>query len=69
VVLDVGTNNEQLLHDPLYLGMGHPRLENEEYYSFVEEWVQAVKARWPSKLLIGLRITENVFAKKHFCFL
>ncbi|KAI8579774.1 hypothetical protein K450DRAFT_240274 [Umbelopsis ramanniana AG] len=51
VVLDVGTNNEQLLHDPLYLGMGHPRLDNEDYYSFVDEWVQAVKARWPNALI------------------
>jgi malate dehydrogenase (oxaloacetate-decarboxylating)(NADP+) len=49
VVLDVGTNNESLLHDPLYLGMGHPRLDGEEYYSFVDEWVTAVQSRWPSK--------------------
>ncbi|KAG0179327.1 Malic enzyme [Apophysomyces sp. BC1021] len=38
VVLDVGTNNEALLNDPLYLGMGHPRLEGDEYYSLVDEW-------------------------------
>jgi malate dehydrogenase (oxaloacetate-decarboxylating)(NADP+) len=49
VVLDVGTNNESLLNDPLYLGMGHPRIEGEDYYSFVDEWVTAVKSRWPSK--------------------
>lgn len=47
VVLDVGTNNEDLLNDPLYLGMGHPRLEGEDYYSFVDEWVTAVTSRWP----------------------
>jgi malate dehydrogenase (oxaloacetate-decarboxylating)(NADP+) len=29
--------------------MGHPRLDGEEYYSFVDEWVTAVKSRWPSK--------------------
>nr|ANB43574.1 NADP-dependent malic protein [Umbelopsis isabellina] len=51
VVLDVGTNNEKLLHDPLYLGMGHPRLESEDYYEFVDEWVNAVKARWPNALI------------------
>lgn len=51
VVLDVGTNNEELLNDPLYLGMPHRRLDGEEYYSFVDEWVTAVKSRWPSKLL------------------
>jgi malate dehydrogenase (oxaloacetate-decarboxylating)(NADP+) len=47
--LDVGTNNEELLNDPLYLGMDHRRLEGEDYYSFVDEWVTAVKSRWPSK--------------------
>ncbi|CAO3646703.1 unnamed protein product [Cunninghamella echinulata] len=51
VVLDVGTNNESLLNDPLYLGMGHPRIEGEEYYSFVDEWVTAVKSRWPNALI------------------
>ncbi|KAF9427745.1 Malic enzyme [Entomortierella beljakovae] len=51
VVLDVGTNNESLLNDPLYLGMGHRRLEGEEYYSFVDEWVQAVHTRYPHALI------------------
>lgn len=50
VVLDVGTNNQDLLNDPLYLGMSHPRLEGEDYYSFVDEWVAAVRNRWPGKL-------------------
>lgn len=54
VVLDVGTNNEELLNDPLYLGMGHPRLEGEEYYSFVEEWVTAIMSRWPSMFLLDV---------------
>ncbi|CDH53958.1 malic enzyme [Lichtheimia corymbifera JMRC:FSU:9682] len=51
VVLDVGTNNEELLNDPLYLGMPHRRLDGEEYYSFVDEWVTAVKSRWPNALI------------------
>ncbi|OBZ90833.1 Malic enzyme, hydrogenosomal [Choanephora cucurbitarum] len=51
VVLDVGTNNESLLNDPLYLGMGHPRLDGDEYYSFVDEWVTAVQSRWPNALI------------------
>ncbi|KAG0170308.1 Malic enzyme [Apophysomyces sp. BC1015] len=49
VVLDVGTNNEALLNDPLYLGMGHPRLEGDEYYSLVDEWVTAITSRWPNR--------------------
>ncbi|CDH56833.1 malic enzyme [Lichtheimia corymbifera JMRC:FSU:9682] len=51
VVLDVGTNNEALLNDPLYLGMGHPRLDGDEYYSFVDEWVTAILTRWPNALI------------------
>ncbi|KAG2222435.1 hypothetical protein INT45_009447 [Circinella minor] len=51
VVLDVGTNNESLLNDPLYLGMDHPRLDGEEYYSLVDEWVTAVTSRWPNALI------------------
>ncbi|KAI8063452.1 hypothetical protein BC940DRAFT_307242 [Gongronella butleri] len=51
VVLDAGTNNQSLLNDPLYMGMGHPRIEGEEYYSFVDEWVTAVKSRWPNALI------------------
>ncbi|KAI8356693.1 malic enzyme, partial [Choanephora cucurbitarum] len=51
VVLDVGTNNQELLNDPLYLGMGHPRLEGEDYYSFVEEWINAITSRWPNTLI------------------
>jgi malate dehydrogenase (oxaloacetate-decarboxylating)(NADP+) len=49
VVLDVGTNNESLLNDPLYLGMNHERLDGEEYYAFVDEWVEAITGRWPGK--------------------
>jgi malate dehydrogenase (oxaloacetate-decarboxylating)(NADP+) len=52
VVLDVGTNNQDLLSDPLYLGMSHPRLEGDDYYSFIDEWVTAVTSRWPGNLFI-----------------
>jgi malate dehydrogenase (oxaloacetate-decarboxylating) len=51
VVLDVGTNNPQLLNDPLYMGWRHPRISNEEYYDFVDEFIKAVKRRWPDILL------------------
>ncbi|MDC9592542.1 NAD-dependent malic enzyme [Xenorhabdus sp. IM139775] len=51
VVLDVGTNNPQRLNDPLYMGWRHPRITGKEYDEFVDEFVQAVKRRWPNVLL------------------
>jgi malate dehydrogenase (oxaloacetate-decarboxylating)(NADP+) len=45
--LDAGTNNEQYLHDPLYLGMRKTRRSTEELYSFVDEFVQAVLEVFP----------------------
>ncbi|MEE4217739.1 MAG: NAD-dependent malic enzyme [Xanthomonadales bacterium] len=51
ILLDVGTNNEELLNDPLYLGMSHRRVPDEEFYEIVDEFVQAAKARWPNVLI------------------
>jgi malate dehydrogenase (oxaloacetate-decarboxylating)(NADP+) len=45
--LDAGTNNEQYLHDPLYLGMRKTRPSTEELYSFVDEFVEAVQDVFP----------------------
>jgi len=45
--LDAGTNNEQYLHDPLYLGMRKTRPATEDLYSFVDEFVQAVQEVFP----------------------
>jgi malate dehydrogenase (oxaloacetate-decarboxylating)(NADP+) len=47
VVLDVGTNNQMLLDDPLYLGLRHNRVRGEEYMAFVDEFVTAVQALYP----------------------
>ena len=41
--LDAGTNNEQYLHDPLYLGMRKTRPPTEELYSFVDEFMEAAQ--------------------------
>jgi malate dehydrogenase (oxaloacetate-decarboxylating)(NADP+) len=45
--LDAGTNNEQYLHDPLYLGMRRTRPSTEELYSFVDEFVDAAQEVFP----------------------
>src|SRR3954452_6354686 len=46
--LDAGTNNEQYLHDPLYLGLRQPRPPTEELYSFVDEFMAAVQEVFPN---------------------
>ncbi|KAF7825958.1 NAD-dependent malic enzyme 62 kDa isoform, mitochondrial isoform X1 [Senna tora] len=47
VMIDVGTNNEKLLKDPLYLGLQQHRLEGDDYISVVDEFMEAVFSRWP----------------------
>ncbi|CAH1439550.1 unnamed protein product [Lactuca virosa] len=47
IMIDVGTNNENLLENPLYLGLQERRLEGEEYLSIVDELMEAVFNRWP----------------------
>jgi malic enzyme len=51
ISLDVGTNNEALLRDPLYLGWREPRLRGEAYWTLVEEFVTAVQEVFPETLL------------------
>ncbi|MFT7598434.1 MAG: malate dehydrogenase (oxaloacetate-decarboxylating) [Acidimicrobiales bacterium] len=51
VLLDVGTNNKNLLDDPMYLGWRHERVSGPEYDEFVDDVVQAIKARFPGVLL------------------
>jgi len=51
VVLDVGTDNEALLSDPLYLGWRHPRVRGDQYDELVDAFVDAVHRRFPDVLL------------------
>mmetsp|Transcript_4762 Transcript_4762/g.12025 ORF Transcript_4762/g.12025 Transcript_4762/m.12025 type:complete len:687 (-) Transcript_4762:44-2104(-) len=50
-VLDVGTNNEALLNDEYYFGLQQKRLTGDAYYAVVDEFIQAVKNRWPNALV------------------
>ncbi|ALS97700.1 NAD-dependent malic enzyme [Lacimicrobium alkaliphilum] len=51
VMLDVGTNNEKLLNDPMYMGARHKRIGQQEYDAFVEEFIRAVQRRWPDAMI------------------
>ncbi|MBE0363999.1 malate dehydrogenase (oxaloacetate-decarboxylating) [Pseudoalteromonas ulvae UL12] len=51
MMLDVGTNNEKLLNDPMYMGARHKRISQEEYDEFLDLFINAVKRRWPNVLL------------------
>jgi malate dehydrogenase (oxaloacetate-decarboxylating) len=51
IVLDVGTNNKERLNDPEYLGWRHERITGQEYFDFVDQFVQAVKQEFPETCL------------------
>jgi malate dehydrogenase (oxaloacetate-decarboxylating) len=51
IVLDVGTNNEERLNDPEYLGWRHERITGQAYYDFIDQFVQAVKQQFPNTCL------------------
>ncbi|EJR55845.1 hypothetical protein IIM_00937 [Bacillus cereus VD107] len=51
VILDVGTNREDLLNNPFYIGNRHPRVTGEAYDEFIDTFVQAVGNKFPKALL------------------
>lgn len=62
ILLDFGTDNEQKLADPMYIGWRHKRVADELYYELCEEFVVAVQTRWP-----GCLIQWEDFSNNH-CF-
>jgi malate dehydrogenase (oxaloacetate-decarboxylating) len=51
IVLDVGTDNVELLDDPLYLGWRHRRIDDDAYYAFIDQFVTTVREQLPDVLL------------------
>lgn len=51
VVLDTGTDNQELLNDPLYMGNRHPRIRGEEYDEFIDKFMKVVKSQFPDSVL------------------
>ena len=51
ILLDVGTNNEKRLSDPLYIGSRHERIVGKDYDNFIDLFVKSVKRRFPQVLL------------------
>lgn len=75
VVLDSGTNNRQLHDDPFYVGVKEPRLEGTPYYELVDEFMQAVRNRWPNVLVQFEDFSSdkaqtilNKYRHDHLCF-
>jgi malate dehydrogenase (oxaloacetate-decarboxylating)(NADP+) len=63
VMLDVGTNNEDLLADVLYLGYPHRRIQGKKYLDLVEEFVVAVQKKFPEALIqFEDFLTPNAYA-------
>ena len=75
VMFDVGTNNEELLADPVYLGTNQKRLQGQDYFSLMDEFIAAVTDAYPGVLIqFEDFAADNAFVLLHkyrhttFCF-
>ena len=74
VVLDVGTDNETLSNDPLYLGLRRPRVRGKDYDAFIQRFLQACRKRYPKAYIhfedFGLKnarmcVEYNPYLRQH----
>ncbi|MCY4051438.1 MAG: NAD-dependent malic enzyme [Gammaproteobacteria bacterium] len=75
VMFDVGTNNEDLIEDPIYLGLRQPRLQGDEYFSLMDEFIDAAQDAFPGVLIQFEDFTAenafthlNAYREKVLCF-
>lgn len=59
IILDVGTDNAQLLADPLYIGSRHPRITGKDYDDFIDVFVKTIKKHFPKVLLQWEDFSKN----------
>lgn len=63
IMLDVGTNNVEYLHDPFYLGLNQKRISGDEYNDFIDEFIQGIKEIFPEALVqFEDFLTPNAYA-------
>ncbi|MBL0691541.1 MAG: NAD-dependent malic enzyme [SAR324 cluster bacterium] len=75
IYIDVGTNNENLLNDPMYIGWRHSRVDGDEYYNFLDKILFTLNERWPGVLIqfedFAQRKATSIIKKyenKYCCF-
>jgi malate dehydrogenase (oxaloacetate-decarboxylating)(NADP+) len=75
VVIDVGTDNQELLDSPFYLGVNQKRMRGPEYFQLIDEFMQAVRHRWPNVLVQFEDFSSDVaqtllnhYRDGHLCF-
>lgn len=63
ILLDVGTDNKDLINDPLYLGWRHERIRGKEYDDFIENFIRSVSKKFPHVLLQWEDFSKNNAAR------